>query len=482
MNCHIPKDLFKTTPLIQPHLQTPFNNFLATYCVRMSNGTYLVRCQDTGKWDEYTASTALAMLVSQHQGMTHGGSVVSRDDIKKYLDNDCPVFPGWCYLPGVASGSAIIALGRRRANLWNDMGFVMPDDRVLADPEVREYTTLFLRLIRESLCNQPALPNATYEDYFAMAQDTTGGNEFPFTMQWLAGCWQRPGRNIQTNLWFIGETKGIGKGTLERVERTMMPGAVTGANQPEIERGWTNWVEGYLRCFVDEFDKGRNFDWGQFIKRETTNAIINLVKRNFGPYGVINITNWIFFTNVEDIPIIPEEDDRRNFWVQTTCNPLWKQLALQFNQWADANPHKFQQVCQAYAALLELVDVDWTWISVAPDTQIRIDNQINTRDAFYVWLTTDNKYPRDTPLLAREWLVGYYGPHAGINSQGTTILKTQQVALRFAKLARRGMVIAHRGRSNVIRYEVPSDKYPVNADDPEAAQSTRIIDIRTALS
>ncbi len=460
----VPTTLYKPLMTLFPHRKgaDDVQDYLASFAVEMVRGDYLVRNRLTNEWALMPKQTAVInLLTAQHAGQQSfrdSNIALGRETITAFVKREIPLVNGWAFVPG---GPPLIMLdGKVCVNRFNGFDIVAPvPDNLFTGDLIDRQVTMFMRLIRESLCNREGVKSLE-----AMIDIANGDDpaelEFRFLMHWLAAVAQNPGINLETNIWLIGETKGIGKGTLTRMLRLIYGRLIGRAPAGDFERGWTNDIEGHLFYEVDEFDSYANFDWGKFIKRDTTNQIIKLVMRNYGGYDVINITNWIFHSNNEN-PLPLERDDRRNFQILTTNNPAWKMLALSFNQWLNANPAEAYLVAAAFAAVLNLINVDMNLIALAPATEIRDDNQEFNRNAVERWIIEDERYPRDAWTDGRELFWQYFEPYKAKYFKNSGIVSAQSWGLHMAKLVRRKHIQRRKGRANVTQYLIPAANFPV---------------------
>jgi hypothetical protein len=163
----------------------------------------------------------------------------------------------------------------------------------LNDPELRPGLILLMRVLREHLCGR--LGELSLEAMLGAAEgDDAAELEWRFSMSWLAAPIQRPGRNLQTNLWWLGHIGGLGKGLMTGtvLPRLYGPRNVAILNQDEVERGgWTDTIEGKLLVIVNELEirsKKAGAFWNTFINRNSTDDIVSIV--NATPTGT---KRWI---------------------------------------------------------------------------------------------------------------------------------------------------------------------------------------------
>jgi hypothetical protein len=353
------------------------------------------------------------------------------------------------------------------------------EDCVLAgDPARVELGRAILLMIYRSLCNGPALhPDPAVESALLLEQvisDSYSQMEFRFVMNWLAANVQRPGINLQTNLWFVGAQEGIGKGTLVDVMRGILGGLVGSLNQAEIEAGWNDHVLGKSLVEVNEFDTGSKMSaagWEKWLKAHTCEPELLIRQRNTTAYTVINITNYLFTTN-DETPTRMSAADRRNMVVKTTDNPFWKSYASEIKR--NLILPRLQAVAKGFAAILEQVDLDLALIMTAPVTAAKAAIQAAHQPQVEEWLTTDELLPRQDLIPASE-LYGRYKDWLESACPGHRPLTQAQWGREMSRLAAAGRLIRH--RSNGTRYEIPPAATPSAAKDQrvEAAKSIAAI-------
>jgi hypothetical protein len=197
-------------------------------------------------------------------------------------------------------------------------------------------------------------------------------------MHWLAARYQRPGYAPQTNLWFIGPLRGVGKGTLVSVMKNVLGGKAVGkANQLDIQKGWTDSLFGYELIEWDEFKAaGGWFETSNLIKAQTGNETIQINARNVGGSTQPAVAMHIFSTNDEK-PMRVEEWDRQNTFVATTGDPAWAGRAKALWNEETREFHD-EELVSGFAALLNEIEVDYKFICRPFGTEKRAE----LRDAF----------------------------------------------------------------------------------------------------
>jgi hypothetical protein len=200
-------------------------------------------------------------------------------------------------------------------------------------------------------------------------------------MHWLAARYQMPGFAPQTNLWFIGELRGVGKGTLIQLMRVVLGGSTVGkASQEDVAKGWTD-------CFLNkelvEWDEFKAADgWRKFsnlLKEKTGNDELTVNQRNVGVTVHPNVAMHIFSTN-EERPIMVEDFDRQNTFINTTIDHAWKARAKGL---FDQTTREFVEpnLPSGFAALLNTIDVDVAFITAPLMTEKREELRASSEDS-----------------------------------------------------------------------------------------------------
>ena len=174
-----------------------------------------------------------------------GTDRINQDDIDKFM-RDPPAVRGVMAVP-TSQAPCVGFKGELYINTWrNTLLPAYPE--ALNDPELRPGLILLMRVLRENLCGR--LGELSLEAMLGAAKgDDAAELEWRFSMSWLAAPIQRPGRNLQTNLWWLGHIGGLGKGLMTGtvLPRLYGPRNVAILNQDEVERGgWSDTIEGKL--------------------------------------------------------------------------------------------------------------------------------------------------------------------------------------------------------------------------------------------
>jgi hypothetical protein len=266
---------------------------------------------------------------------------------------------------------------------------------------------LMLELVYRSLCNGDSLcADKREEQELLLTQVLTNqytNLDFKFVMNWLAAIYQRPGINLQTNLWFCGEQNGVGKGTLVDVMRCLLGSNFVGQlNQTEIEAGWNDHLMGKMLIESNEFDttsKMSGQQWNKWIKAHCNESTLSIRQRNVSAKTVLNIGNYIFTTNDES-PVWLDKTDRRNQLIKTTDDRYWKEFASIVRvKYVDANK---EAVAEGFGWILDQVQVDMPFISSAFVNTLKAQILADSQNIVERWIQNDTMITRNHWRQARD--------------------------------------------------------------------------------
>jgi hypothetical protein len=329
-------------------LARPHYYALAKRIVRFANAYWFYN--EEGVWEEVGARADLLRSMVYNLAPTYevNGQALMHNDqtIGQFLKDGLVVFDRQIYLP--LAPQFVTVDGKKCINKWVD-GRRVGDDDDIAECEP------ILRLIRESLCGQQPISM----DAMLAELQSKERTEFRWVCHWLALLYWKPGIRLQSNCWFIGESQGIGKGTLIQIMRELLGSAhVNQVSEEELARGWSDHIGDTLLLEADEFKDSDMKSMQRFLKRVTTNPKINLTKRNKGVINVPwNSTHWVFSTN-EVFAFLVEANNRRDMLI-ATINPKdarldeWKGKALELNR-RRGRP-EYSRMLSGFAALLSML-------------------------------------------------------------------------------------------------------------------------------
>lgn len=257
---------------------------------------------------------------------------------------------------------------------------------------------LILVMIYRALCNGDPLHKSKAAEgellYQQVVTNTYKSREFRFVLNWLAAIVQAPGCNLQTNLWFLGEQQGVGRGTLLSIMGRIIRGGVDALIQADIDpAGYTNHLLGVCLVEVNELEtntgaKGRGMtgrQWNKWIKAHSCEVELPIKVRYGTAYRALNIGNYLFTTN-DLAPIHMDLHDRRNQVIKTTDDIYWREFAS-IVQTAYFLPRP-DDVASGFAAVLERVKVNHDLIKSAYVNQVKSDVQREGQSQAKEW--TDN--------------------------------------------------------------------------------------------
>ena len=280
--------------------------------------------------------------------------------------------------------------GKRYLNEWRD-------NSIAGDENHLKRGLLTLRLVYRSLCAGEALSTDPEQEAMLLWEqvktDTYKNLDFKFVMKWLAALVQRPGINLLTNLWFVGELEGNGKGTLLYIMKLILGnGAVGSLSSSDIIKGWNDHLIGKQLIEVNEFDDGgQKFDWNRWVKAHCNEPTLLIAKRNTTPFAVINTANYIFTTNHE-CPLNIGPSDRRNHFVKTTDNADWVRYASAVKTQVIDYP---VEMAAGFAFILETVKIDIKFSNYSFINAIKKNILESVNDAVSVWLSEDDKLEKN---------------------------------------------------------------------------------------
>jgi len=344
------------------------------YYIRQSNGGHWVRFdkitnaikESHNKWtgghlksgrqiDEKLIDTFFSGIENQSQ------VIGNKNIVTKQLIGSCPHIQHSMVIP---LGPQFVVYNKDTyLNMWHS-------EMLEGDEQHSILGKLVLELIYRSLCNGDSLCSDKSEEQELLFQQVISNQytnlDFKFVMHWLAAIYQRPGINLQTNLWFCGEQNGVGKGTLVDIMRCLLGSNFVGQlNQTEIEAGWSDHLLGKMLIESNEFDTSSKMSgkqWNKWIKANCNEPTLNIRQRNVTARNVLNIGNYIFTTNDES-PVWLDKTDRRNQLIKTTDDQYWKEFASIVRvKYVDANK---EAVARGFGWILDQIDVDMPFISLS---------------------------------------------------------------------------------------------------------------------
>lgn len=443
----------------------PKDLYLGEKCCMDPKGNYCVR-QQNGVWMRCNHKAAELLLTQHWLGGPH---LLTADDIKRWLDKEVPVVQGYMNVP-TSQAPAIEYEGRVFINSWDPNSVIKPDHTVLDDSEMRFHIELLLRMMRESLCARP--DQQPLEEMLRLARsDKPEDLEWKFLISWLAAPLQSLGLNLQTNLWFLGELGGSGKGTLAAI-MALIYGKQNSCllNMEEVTHGgWSDQLVGKLIGCVNELEFTRKINWNVWIKQHCNEDTLTIRHRNTDAYSVLNFCNWMFFCN-DECPMAMDTNDRRNMLISTTTDKRKTALAVQLRGFMD-NREKARRMLQGFVHLLHQHPVDRRLLAFAPDTPIRLEIQTATaKDGEWLyWLENDEHYARDQWLTAAQ-LMQSYEVFVGQSRANRTDVRT--IGRVLSKFARKGFIETNKKKgTHSASYLIPSDRFPANPEEEALKQA-----------
>jgi Family of unknown function (DUF5906) len=426
-----------------------------------------------GIWKHCTSHKAAALALEQH--WAGGPHAITTKDIDDFLKHQVPVIDGVMKVPSSVA-PVIRFAGRTALNTWTNH-ILAPDSDMLVDPDVRIGLTLLMRMLREALCGK-----ADEKDLDAMIAIANGDDpdelEFRMLMMWLGAPLQQVGRNLQTNFWLLGEMNGVGKGTLNML-MTKIYGLENCAtlNAHELERGWTDALNGKLWINVNEMNsKSTKIDYNSFLKQYTTEDMISIGQRNMNGTEVLNFANWLVTSNKER-PTCIDIQDRRHFLCATTNDNSKVALSTDLRTWMLHNPDFEMFMLGAFVGILHCQRIDEGLINRAADTPIKTEvrESVGEDSDLEWWLVNDDRYPRDEWHRAGDYVQHFINCFGG----GTSLDRNpRNFGYRLAKLARKNRIETRRLGNRSADYLMSAAKYPVaDAKSRAVSNSNNIVQI-----
>lgn len=373
--------------------------------VAMLDGNYCVYVPSTGNWSIKSKDSAAQKEIANiyTNTMLSTGRIVTAEHVNSFITGrrkrkvarddgssewqdqtigSCPQMDAVICIP---HGPKFVKFqGQRCLNTWRN-------EAIAPDPELHSASLGVLRLIYRSLCAGAELdPDPRRESEMLLEQSLTGqwtNRDFGFVIQWLAAIVQFPGVNLLTNIWFVGQLQGVGKGTLIKIMKYVLGvSAVTKLNQQEIAGGWNDHLNSAQLIEGDEFDGDIKVNWNNWVKANTCEPLRSVRQRNTTTYTVINTGNYIFASNEED-PLDIDPSDRRNHFIKTTDDRHWIGYASTlYQQLISKDAGK---IAAGFAAVLESVPVDRQTINYAFINEHKKRILESRQDIVTTWLVND---------------------------------------------------------------------------------------------
>lgn len=304
----------------------------------------------------------------------------------KVLVGSCPQLHQTIHIP---LGPQFVHYNKHQyLNVWEN-------EMAVADVAELPVGKIVLLMVYGALCNGTVDTNNVAAEaervYQMVVTDRYDNKEFRFLMNWLAALYQRPGINLLTNVWLLGQTEGIGKGTLLDIMANVLGHSVVGKlNQAEVEAGWNDHLVGLQLVEVNEFQSSSKMGasaWSAWIKGHTIEPELKIRKRNTTSYSVPNVGNYIFTSNAIDQKIA-NRNDRRNQFIQTTSDLFWSTYAQNLQgSYLKIDPRR---TGRGFACILDQVKVDLDLIKRSFINELRIEITNSDKSEVDLWLESDS--------------------------------------------------------------------------------------------
>ena len=456
---------------------------LAQRCVKVGND-YWMRKVGTGHWMCFNESNAIREAKNTWLGATlSSGTVIDSALISTFFSGvykfkvdmggetmemsehvgSCPNLYGRLVVP--MGPQFVTYRNQHYLNAWYD-DMIIPDEKNLAVGK------LVLLMAYGALCNgkvdKTNLEAEADRVYNMIVTNTYDDNkEFKFFVMWFAAQVQTPGINLLTNLWLLGETEGLGKGTIKDIMAIILGKAfVTKLNQLDIERGWNDHLVGIQLVEVNEFDTTKAKFWKNWFKAHTIEQDFNAVARGIGSWLVPHIGNFYFSGNATEQQI-SDINDRRNQFIQTSADKWWVGFAtdLQLNYFKP-NP---EAVASGFAYILNQVVVDHSVISRAFKNDLRETIVANTQNEVEEWVENDVAIPWDEWTTASDLYEQYFAKWFQRSRIGNVIGPTQTA---WGKQMGQNKRVIKKRTSSAMEYYI-SSVAPLEQEMPKLEDITR---------
>jgi len=341
--------------------------------------------------------------------------IVSAQDISNFFLNGVLTMSATIYAPG----SPLLCLfnGQKRLNTWKDCRTKGVEDHMRASPAVEG----MLKVIRNSLCDEP---DELSLDEMIAEINSDRQTPFRWVMHWLGARYQFPGFTPFTNLWFVGESRGVGKGTLVLLMGLLLGRANVGKiNKSDIEKGWSGSLANKELVEWDEFKtKSGMHDLSDFIKLMTGNPTISVNYRLVGDVEMPNVAMHIMQTNNKN-PMLTDKNDRQNTFVGTTSNfAHWRDQIAKLFAGDGVGEFADDRIVTGFAHVLQTTKVDFAFIKAPLVTKKAVALRNNSQDPVLRWVISgameelarsDKKFEEWERLydLYRYWVQDYVIHH-----------------------------------------------------------------------
>ena len=214
-----------------------------------------------------------------------------------------------------------------------------------------------------------------------------GKSSAAWIAQWVAHAWQRPDQRVNTMLWLVSKSFGVGKGTLfDLLAEVFGEKMVKKITQGEIESDKNGSMSETLFLNFDEANAFNKVQITNTFKSILGSKTLNVRKLYMDAVKTPNVLRLLGTTN-ELAPIALQEGDRRHTLIRCREGAAAKQWAKHF-YFRMENDELFKDECVcALIYLLQNMEVDFDFINTPLKTELRdrmLDMGIPTIERWFV--------------------------------------------------------------------------------------------------
>jgi hypothetical protein len=240
-------------------------------------------------------------------------------------------------------------------------------------------------------------------------------------LNWLAYCYQNPGKKINHALLVISAYQGVGKDTMAlAMARLLGRKNVPFLEDDAISDGRNEFMKRAQMIIVPEIMSGDRRDVSNKLKPLITQPEVRVNEKNVKPYWVENLANFAMFSNHENAAHI-EDHDRRYFVIICQSKPMPTAYYDELYEYIESD------ALSGFAWFLKNRDLsDFNPKAVAPDTEhkdvVRQATKSNW-EAFLQDAWDSNAAPFDRDVINLREAVAVFG-----EIKGAPRISTQQIA------------------------------------------------------
>jgi hypothetical protein len=217
-----------------------------------------------------------------------------------------------------------------------------------------------------------------------------GESSAAWIAQWVAHAWQKPEQRINTMLWLVSKSFGVGKGTLfDLLAEVFGEKMVKKITQGEIESDKNGSMSETLFLNFDEANAFNKVQVTNTFKSVLGSKTLNIRKLYMDAVKTPNVLRLLGTTN-ELSPIALQEGDRRHTLIRCREGISAKQWAKDFYSRME-NDENFKDECLcAFIYLLQNMEVDFDFINTPLKTELRdrmLDMGIPTIERWFVGIS-----------------------------------------------------------------------------------------------